>query len=431
MPLIRFLHDRAGGAAPLLGICIIPLATAMGAAIDYSRAASVRTSMQMALDSTALMLSKEAQNLDTAQLGSKATTYFNALFQRPEVSNVLVTQEFGSPQLGSFSLKITGTTTLPTIFWRVVGKDHVDISATGEVLWGIKKLNLALALDNTGSMSANNKMTELKKAAHTLLTTLQNAEKTPGDIKVSIIPFATDVNIGTGNVGVTWLNWSGDETHGSWNENNGSCSKSISSPRHKSKCESAGGVWTIANHSTWNGCVMDRDQNNDVLATATSGSATNYYAHQATACPTAMMPLSIDWTALNSKIDAMTPTGNTNVTIGLQLAWQALSPVAPFSAPAPEPDLDKVIIMLTDGDNTQNRWSSTQSVIDDRTDKVCTNAKADNIKIYTIRVIDGNQTLLKNCASKPDMYYEVAQASQLNSVFTAIAQNLANLRIAK
>jgi hypothetical protein len=105
--------------------------------------------------------------------------------------------------------------------------------------------------------------------------------------------------------------------------------------------------------------------------------------------------------------------------------------VAPFSAPAPEPDLDKVIIMLTDGDNTQNRWSSTQSVIDDRTDKVCTNAKADNIKIYTIRVIDGNQTLLKNCASKPDMYYEVSQASQLNSVFTAIAQNLANLRIAK
>jgi Flp pilus assembly protein TadG len=432
MPLIRFLHDRAGGAAPLLGICIIPLATAMGAAIDYSRAASVRTSMQMALDSAALMLSKEAQNLNTAQLGSKATTYFNALFQRPEVNNVVVTQEFGSPQLGSFSLKITGTTTLPTIFWRVVGKDHVDISATGEVLWGIKKLNLALALDNTGSMSANNKMTELKKAAHTLLTTLQNAEKTPGDIKVSIIPFATDVNIGTGNVAAAWLNWSGDETHGSWDENNGSCSKSISSPKTKTKCTNASGVWTPASHSTWNGCVMDRDQNNDVLATVTGASAsTKYYAHQASACPTAMMPLSADWTALNSKIDAMTPTGNTNVTIGVQLAWQSLSPVAPFSAPAPEPDLDKVIIALTDGTNTQNRWSSTQSVIDDRTDKVCTNAKADNIKIYTIRVIDGNQTLLKSCASKPEMYYEVSQASQLNSVFTAIAQNLANLRIAK
>ena len=378
------------------------------------------------------MLSKEAQNLNTSQLGTRATAYFNALFNRPEVSNVVITQEFGSPQLGSFSLKITGTTTLPTIFWRVLGKQSVDISATGEVLWGIKKLNLALALDNTGSMNSNNKMTELKKAAHTLLTTLQNAEKTPGDIKISIIPFATDVNIGTGNAGASWLSWSGDETYGSWDENNGSCSKSISSPRHKSKCENAGGAWTTANHNTWNGCVMDRTQNNDVLATATGGgAATNYYAHQATACPTAMMPLSTDWTALNSKIDAMTPSGNTNVTIGLQLAWQSLSPVAPFNAPAPEADLDKVIIALTDGDNTQNRWSSTQSVIDARTDKVCTNAKADNIKIYTIRVIDGNASLLKSCASKPEMYYEVAQASQLNSVFTAIAQNLANLRIAK
>jgi Flp pilus assembly protein TadG len=420
----RFLHDHAAGAAPLLGICIIPLATAVGAAIDYSRAASVRTSMQMALDSTALMLSKEAQGLNTTQLGSKATAYFNALFQRPEVNSVQITQEFGSPALSTFSLKITGTATLPTIFWRVLGTDHVDISATGEVLWGIKKLNLALALDNTGSMSSSSKMTELKKAAHTLLTTLQNAAQTPGDVKVSIIPFATDVNVGTGNVGAGWIDWT------DWEAVNGTCSNT--SYTNKSSCESHSKTWTPADHNTWNGCVYDRDQNNDVLNTATGGGASSAYrAHQASACPTSMMPLSTDWTALNSKIDAMTPTGNTNVTIGMQLAWQSLSPVAPFNAPAPSPDLDKVIIALTDGDNTQNRWSSTQSVIDARTDKVCTNAKTDNIKIYTIRVINGNASLLKGCASKPDMYYEVSQASQLNSVFTAIAQNLANLRIAK
>jgi Flp pilus assembly protein TadG len=487
MPLIRFLHDRAGGVAPLLGICIIPLATAMGAAIDYSRAASVRTSLQMALDSTALMLSKEAQGLNSDQLASKATAYFNALFQRPEVDSVQIAQEFGSPQLGSFSLKITGTTPLKTIFWRVLGMEYVNITATGEVLWGIKKLNLALALDNTGSMSSSNKMTELKKAAHTLLTTLKNAEKTPGDIKISIIPFDTDVNVDTGNVNASWIDWTeweappagstppanvGPGSNCPWTNSgngfrcttgpaNGSSNTSTipSSGTYKgyicpsinnnsgtyyngcynsTSCTGSGGTlscqhaWVVNARSTWTGCVYDRDQNYDTLNTATGGgAATNYRAHQASNCPTSMMPLSTDWAALNSKIDAMTPVGNTNVTIGLQLAWQSISPVAPFDAPAPSPDLDKVIILLTDGDNTQNRWSSTQSVIDARTDKVCTNAKADNIKIYTIRVINGNQTLLKNCASKPDMYYEVAQASQLNSVFTAIAQNLANLRIAK
>jgi Mg-chelatase subunit ChlD len=177
---------------------------------------------------------------------------------------------------------------------------------------------------------------------------------------------------------------------------------------------------------------MDRDQNNDVLATATgSGSATAYRANQASACPTAMMSLSSDWTALNAKIDAMVPTGNTNVTIGLQTAWQTLSPAAPFNAEPPRADLDKVIILLTDGQNTQNRWSNTSSTIDARTQKACDNAKASNIKLYTVRVIDGNAALLKGCASKPEMYYEVAQASQLNNVFSAIAQNLANLRISK
>ena len=46
------------------------------------------------------------------------------------------------------------------------------------------------------------------------------------------------------------------------------------------------------------------------------------------------MPLSYDWTALNAKIDAMTPTGNTNVTIGLAWGFQTYSPVAPFNAAA-------------------------------------------------------------------------------------------------
>jgi hypothetical protein len=127
----------------------------------------------------------------------------------------------------------------------------------------------------------------------------------------------------------------------------------------------------------------------------------------------------------------MQPSGNTNVTIGLQAGWQTLSPVEPFNGPAASPDLDKVIILLTDGDNTQNRWSTWESSINARTKKVCDNAKANNIKIYTVRVINGNADLLKDCASKPDMYYEVSQASQLNTVFSSIAQNLANLRISK
>ena len=138
------------------------------------------------------------------------------------------------------------------------------------------------------------------------------------------------------------------------------------------------------------------------------------------------------FTNLNDKIDAMTPAGNTNTTIGLVWGWHSLTSNLPLTqGAAPAPDLDKVIIMLTDGDNTQDRWSTSQSDIDTRMAMACANVKAANIKIYTVRVINGDATLLRNCATNPNMYYDVQQASQLNSVFTSIAQNLASLRISK
>jgi hypothetical protein len=127
----------------------------------------------------------------------------------------------------------------------------------------------------------------------------------------------------------------------------------------------------------------------------------------------------------------MQPAGNTNVTIGAVWGWALTGndPLPEGSAPAP--DLDKVLILLTDGTNTQNRFTSNAANIDARTKKVCHNIKAANIKVYTVRVIDGNAGLLQGCASKADMYFDVQNASALNAVFNTIATNLANLRVSK
>jgi Flp pilus assembly protein TadG len=51
------LSDR-GNIAVIFAIACVPLISFMGAAIDYSRANAARSSMQAALDSTALMVSK-------------------------------------------------------------------------------------------------------------------------------------------------------------------------------------------------------------------------------------------------------------------------------------------------------------------------------------------------------------------------------------
>jgi Flp pilus assembly protein TadG len=425
MLLGRFLRNRGGGVAPLLALTIVPIVGAVATSVDYSRASMVHSAMQSALDSTGLMLSKNAQGLSGSALDQKATDYFKAVFNRPEARNVVVKTGITQPSEGSYQLVLNGNATVDTLFGSIVGRSQVDLTANAEVVWGIKKLNLALALDNTGSMASSGKMTALKTAAHNLLTTLQGASRSPGDIQVSVVPFAVDVNVGTGNASATWVDWT------DWNKANGSCSKSYYDTYDE--CISNGKTWTADSHNAWNGCVNDRDQNNDVLATnpVVGSASTMYRAHQASACPAAMMPLSSDWTALNTKIDAMTPSGNTNVTIGLQMAWQTLTPGAPFNAPATATDLDKVIILLTDGENTQNRWTSSASSIDSRTQRACDNAKAANIRLYTVRVINGDASLLRGCATNPSMYHDVQQADQLNAAFSAIAQNLANLRIVK
>jgi hypothetical protein len=214
--------------------------------------------------------------------------------------------------------------------------------------------------------------------------------------------------------------------------------------------------WRPRPKTAWNGCVRDRVQDFDasnsgpafvstnVSMTNVSGTAETYQMattpatadafqpHQFYDCPTDLMTLTFDWTALNNKVDALTPVGNTNVTVGLSWAFHTVTAASPFNTALPASgELDKVIILLTDGDNTQNRWTSTQADIDARTKKTCDAARAANIKVYTVRVINGNASLLSQCATKTSMYYNVQNASDLNSVFTTIAQELANLRIAK
>src|SRR5437867_9158994 len=89
MSLNRFLKDRRASVAPMLGLAIIPLVGFIGAAIDYSRASSVRTAMQASLDATALMLSKDTGTLNAASaLNQKAADYFKANFHRPEAESI-------------------------------------------------------------------------------------------------------------------------------------------------------------------------------------------------------------------------------------------------------------------------------------------------------------------------------------------------------
>ncbi len=419
MSLTRFITDKKGGVLPLFALSIIPLFGFVGTAVDFSRANAVRTSMQAALDSTALMLSKEAPGLDAAQLQTKAQQYFTALFARPEAKNVVVNAPVFTNTGGS-KLTISASAQVKADFVGMLGYSALDIGATATVNWGNTKLRVALALDNTGSMSSDGKMAALKTATHNLLNTLQNAALNDGDVYVSIVPFNRDVNIGAEHVNANWLDWT------NWDSRNGS-----------NQTVNGQTTWVPNSHTTWNGCVRDRDQNNDVknLAPTPGVTTTMFQPEQYNSCPASLAKLSYGWTSLHSKVDAMTPAGNTNITIGLSWAWQSLTETAPLNAPPIDPNdtipTKKIIILLTDGENTQNRWTTSTTSVNARTQKACDNIKAEGITLYTVLVMEGNASLLQGCATDPAKYFFLNNANQIVTTFDQIGTQLSKLRLAQ
>lgn len=421
--LARFVKDPRGGVAPLFAITALPLLGAVGAAIDYTQANATRAAFQSALDATALMMSKTAANQSGADLQTSANNYFNALFSRSNVSNVAITANYTAT--GGSKVALSGTATLATNFGKILGLDRLNITASSTSTWGNTRLRVALVLDNTGSMASDGKMTALQTASKNLLSQLQAAATSPDDVYVSIVPFNKDVNLGAANNGASWLRWD------LWEPLNGSCS--ITKYKQQSTCASHSGTWTPASHSTWNGCVTDRDQNYDTTNDTPLAGATLYPAEQYSSCPAATMGLSRDWTALSAKIDAMQPNGNTNQAIGLQLGWQTLT-ASPFTVPAIDPNYKytTVIILLTDGLNTEDRWYTTASSIDARQQKTCDNIKTAGITLYTVQVNTGSDptsTLLQNCASDKSKFFLLTSADAIVTTFNQIGTALSSLRL--
>src|SRR6185437_13317001 len=85
-------------------------------------------------------------------------------------------------------------------------------------------------------------------------------------------------------------------------------------------------------------------------------------------CPSSILPMtsaydstesdtSTDDNTLKGKINNLTANGNTNQSIGMQMAWMMLQPTAPFVTPTKDSKYQytDAIILLSDGLNTQDR----------------------------------------------------------------------------
>jgi Flp pilus assembly protein TadG len=436
----RFLSDRRANILPIFGLSMIPLMGLIGAAVDYSRANSVKAALQAALDSTALAMAAKAPTLSKESLRDEAQKYFDALFVKYNTSKVPLKVDYtttNGPQV-----TVSGETSVNTMFMRIpgFGINSVLVGGSSTSAWGNTRLRVALALDNTGSMDWSGKMPALKTAAKSLIDQLKAAATNDGDVYVSIVPFAKDVNVGSSNHTASWVDWEDWDDDNGHDVNSWNCTRKRGrNGRYTNRCENTS-TWVANNHNTWNGCITDRDQPYDTRNDPPANSNTRVPAEQYGDCPVTLMPLSYNWTNLKSKIDSMQPRGNTNTTIGLEWAWHSLTQGAPLNAPAEDSryEYNKVIIFMTDGDNTANRWHDSndpgqgaEHVIDNRMKLACKNAKDAGITIYTIQMIDGNESLLKDCASSTDKYFKITSANQTVGVFNQIATQLSRLRVAK
>ncbi len=435
----RFQAANQGNIAVLFAAALVPLLSFMGAAVDYSRANNARSSMQAALDSTALMLAKDLADgrITTNQINAKATAYFTALYTNKNAQSVVINATYTAGTAEGSTIQVNGSGAVTTEFLKVAGFPNINFNTSSTSAWGNVRMRVAMALDNTGSMASDGKMPAMQTAAKSLVDQLSALAKNPGDIYISIVPFAKDVNMGASNYTQPWIDWS------DWEAANGSCSNT--SYRSQSSCVSNGKTWTAANRNTWTGCFTDRDQNYDTTNTTpvTSNSSTLFPAEQYSYCRSSssaylqpIMSLSYNWSALKTLITDMEPTGNTNQGIGLAWAWMTLGTGAPFNAPAKDPNYTykDAIILLTDGFNTQNRWYSNASQIDARQRILCDNAKAAGVTIYTVQVNTGGdpiQSVLQYCASGPDKFFHVTSASQTVSAFSSIGSSLSKLRVAR
>jgi Flp pilus assembly protein TadG len=368
-----------------------------GFSVDLARAHEGRAKLQDAVDAAALALAHQPTGTTLPALQQQAQTWINADLHDTDVVqpvSVSVTQSSGQ-------LLLAAHTTEPALVSGLVGMSQFQLAANSTVKWGLNHVEVALVLDNTGSM-AGSKIATLTSAAQTLVTTLiAQAGNDINAVKISIVPFSMTVNVfGATTVGSSYTPPAGVV--------------GVMPTAYGLDVFSTGGAnrFTLFNQlgQKWGGCVESRPMPYDVQDTppnsnvpasmfvpffapdepdttntgflnnylldglsgsptwqqrqgnvakytgsVKSGANSNGYAYGPNAgCSLAqMVRLTNSATTLNSVLGKMTAIGDTNLTVGLQWGWLSLSPNAPFADGVAynTPNTTKIIVFLTDGYN--------------------------------------------------------------------------------
>lgn len=397
--LRRFAGERRGGVAIPFALTAIPLSFLALGAMDFHRATMIKTGLQDSLDAAALAVgrssltnSAQIQALGSSMLAADLKQYPNTTLQQASFTLT------GQTVQASAQLSVT------PIVANVFGGSNLTVTASSQVVRNMNNLEIALVLDNTGSM-AGSKITLLKQAATAFVNTLSQAaaqSTDPNAVKIALVPFTMTVNVGSGYQSASWIDQTGASpindqifsTHANrltlfqqmgvqWagcveqrqspydvqdTPPDTSTPATLFTPYFAPDEPGTNGTSNTWNSMTWyNNYIPDvttattwsarqgyvAKYNTHSLRTGTNASTGYTYGPNAGCTVQPLTRLTTNWTQLNNSINAMTTGGDTNIPMGLVWGWHAISPNAPFGDGVAynTPKTTKIIVMMTDGQN--------------------------------------------------------------------------------
>jgi Flp pilus assembly protein TadG len=216
-----FGRSRDGNIALWFALMLLPLLLAVGAAIDYARAATLRAKLQQATDAAILAVAPLAGQKTDAELKALAESYLRSAMKEPldtmggrdaHVDSIVVTSDRGD-------VTITSSAVYDPVFMNIgaLRQQTITLGTLSRSLASDVNYEIALVIDNSGSMgnragwgwSAPTKMAATKTAALSLIDAMFSTTSGASRTKISLVPFNLSVEVGTEYARYPWTDTEG------------------------------------------------------------------------------------------------------------------------------------------------------------------------------------------------------------------------------
>jgi Flp pilus assembly protein TadG len=201
--LARLRVDQRGAVLIKFTIALLPLLTVVGVALDLGQVLLVRQKLANAVDSAGIAVGRHPE-LDDEAVNALAQSFVKANYPAAAIGDLQGVTALATPK----QVDITATASVSMTFLPILGYKSVDVTVSSMVLRQLRKVELVMVLDNSGSM-AGSRMNALTTSANALVNALFGAETTSEYVKIGLVPFTGAVNVGTGNIEADWIDSTG------------------------------------------------------------------------------------------------------------------------------------------------------------------------------------------------------------------------------